>query len=427
MAVYGVKHAIESFLFAAAVAAAQFASAAVPYEGQTVPGEYEISTYAQLTNFTQTARSFAFSNSTITLTADIDCGNNVLAGDRARLYDPSTFCGTFDGAGHRIHNFNTAVQKTRLEQNYTYNYTYGLAMFDIVRDGAVIKNLTLEGNVFDDLSWDENYYFHFNSPCAAAFATYAQGANAVTFENCTFDGAVCFHGGAAAFVGRATRNDGDAPDSTVVTLTGCGTAPYTYITATTNTSSSIKSIAGGLVAEGEGIVATDCFFDGTVRGWSTAGGIVGRVLDSTLTRCSFNGWTDYYRVDANVMPSRGDGCGGIVGYSSNSVFRACSADTHVVWKTGVALPDGWWRRIATLNFVAAGGMAGLTAGESAFYDCVSTSSVRCVRGLGGGFAGWTAGAETFSNCTSVVTIDEIEGNPYVSGGFAASVAKPPET
>ena len=417
-----MKNTIKSVFFAAAVAAARFAYAAVPYEGQTVPGEYEISTYAQLTNFTQTARVFAFSNSVITLTADIDCGNNVLAGDRARLYDPSTFSGTFDGAGHRIHNFDTCVLKTRIEQNYTYNYTYGLAMFDIVRDGAVIKNLTLEGSVFDDLSWDENYYFHFNSPCAAAFATYAQGANAVTFENCTFDGSVYFHGGAAAFVGKATRNDGDAPDSTVVTLTGCGTAPYTFVIATTNTSSSVKAVAGGLVAEGEGIVATDCFFDGTVRGWSTAGGIVGRVLDSTLTRCSFNGWTDYYRVDANVMPSRGDGCGGIVGYSSNSVFRACSADAHVVWKAGTVLQNGWWRRVAAYNFVASGGMAGLTAGESAFYDCVSTSSVRCVDGLAGGFAGWTAGAETFSNCTAVVTIDESEGNPYVSGGFAASVA-----
>ena len=32
-----MKHPIESFLFAAAVVAAQFASAAVPYEGQTVP------------------------------------------------------------------------------------------------------------------------------------------------------------------------------------------------------------------------------------------------------------------------------------------------------------------------------------------------------------------------------------------------------
>ena len=45
--------------FAAAFAAVQASFAvSVPYAGQTEQGEYEISTFAQLTNFTEKIRSY---------------------------------------------------------------------------------------------------------------------------------------------------------------------------------------------------------------------------------------------------------------------------------------------------------------------------------------------------------------------------------
>jgi len=210
--------------FAAAFAAVQASFAvSVPYAGQTVPGEYTISTYGQLTNFTQAVRGthqnpgFPFTNSTITLTADIDCNGGIIAGHerQGNYYEPSSFSGVFDGSGHTIRNYSVNVKKVNAYE--TGQVSYGLAMFDVVKDGAVIRNLKLDTTIIDRAdatsSYPDDRYYPFDAPCAAAFAMYAEGANAVTFENCTFKGMVSYHGSAAAFVGKATRNPADAPGS----------------------------------------------------------------------------------------------------------------------------------------------------------------------------------------------------------------------
>ena len=427
---------VNSFISTAlAIIAAPCAFAVpVPYDGQMEPGEYTISTYAQLTNFTQAVRGtyqnpgFPFTNSTITLTADIDCNGGIIAGHErhGNYYDPSSFSGVFDGAGHTIRNYSVNVKKANAYE--TGQVSYGLAMFDVVRDGAVIRNLKLDTTIIDRAdptsSNPDDRYYPFDAPCAAAFAMYAEGANAVTFENCTFKGMVSYHGSAAAFVGKATRNPADAPDSAVVTLTGCGLAKYVNIHAQTNTVKSVKSVAGGLVAEGVGIVATDCSAGTSsedqiwIDGASLAGGIAGRAADSTFTRCTSAANVAYQ----SEMPAvSGDGCGGIVGHASNSTFRNCASCASVTWSSPV-IAEGWWRRTAARSFSAIGGMAGLTDGASEFYDCTVSNTLSCVYGLGGGFVGWTAGAETFSNCTAVVTVKDEEHSQYVVGGFAASVA-----
>ena len=427
---------VNSFISTAlAIIAAPCAFAVpVPYDGQMEPGEYTILTYAQLTNFTQAVRGtyqnpgFQFTNSTITLTADIDCKGGIIAGHErhGNYYEPSSFSGVFDGAGHTIRNYSVSIKKANAFE--TGQVSYGLAMFDVVRDGAVIRNLKLDTTIIDKAdptgSNPDDRYYPFDAPCAAAFAMYAEGANAVTFENCTFGGRVIYHGSAAAFVGKATRNPADAPDSTVVTLTGCGLAKYVNIHAQTNTVKSVKSVAGGLVAEGVGIVATDCSAGTSsedqiwIDGASLAGGIVGRAADSTFTRCTSAANVAY---QSEIPAVSGNGCGGLVGHASNSAFRNCASYASVTWSSPV-IAEGWWRRTAARSFSAIGGMAGLTDGASEFYDCTVSNTLSCVYGLGGGFVGWTAGAETFSNCTAVVTVKDEVHPQYVVGGFAASVA-----
>ena len=98
----------------------------LPYRGGTDDGDYTIETLEQLRAFEEAVHYTSFEESTFTLIADIDCEGGAFTANDATV--GSVFKGTFDGGGHVIGNFVNAG-----------------AMFDIVRDGAVIKNLTLEG------------------------------------------------------------------------------------------------------------------------------------------------------------------------------------------------------------------------------------------------------------------------------------------
>ena len=107
---------VNSFISTAlAIIAASCAFAVpVPYDGQMEPGEYEISTLTQLTNFTKKVHLYDYAGSTIRLIADIDCGGGrfIYPSERSIYHTHSsdvpilsTFCGTFDGGGHKIFNF----------------------------------------------------------------------------------------------------------------------------------------------------------------------------------------------------------------------------------------------------------------------------------------------------------------------------------
>ena len=156
---------------------------------------YTISNLGELRTFMENAHNAPYyEGDTVTLTADIDCeGGQFTSG-----YSPvgTVFKGTFDGQGHKIYNFSNKGNSAGTEQDAKY----GVAMFDIARDGAVIKNLTLEGD-FDDGAAQPDY--------AAAFVAYAigktDGTLGLTLENCHFIGSVTNYRAAAAFVeiGRA--------------------------------------------------------------------------------------------------------------------------------------------------------------------------------------------------------------------------------
>ena len=158
-------------------ATAPFAlSAAEPYNGQTTNGIYTISSFAQLTNFTTNIRSYGpLRGSTFILTEDIDCARQAFTSrDRSRA---AYFYGTFDGGGHKIYRFNNQTWDSE-------EYQYGGSLFDILTNGAVIRNLTLDGDVVVSQSN--------RVAIVGAFAGSVTKGNAesrpVTFENCHFKG-----------------------------------------------------------------------------------------------------------------------------------------------------------------------------------------------------------------------------------------------
>ena len=382
-------------------AAIVMAAAAVGVAAAAFGATVNIGTLEELQLFMQNAHNPPYyAGDTVKLTADIDCGGGQFTSGYSR--SGTVFKGTFDGQGHKIFNFSNKGNSPGTGQQGDY----GVAMFDIARDGAVIKNLTLEGN-FDDGAASPEY--------AAAFVAYAigntNGTLGLTLENCHFKGRVSNYRSAAAFVGQALHGTG-APDGRVLYMTNC--------TANGTVWSDYSYVVGGLVANGEAVEAADCSFEGAATGRWTLGGLIGRAVDCSFKRCSFEGTLG---PGPGGLGGSNGGCGGLVGFASNSVFRACSADAENTWDidTGNYDSDG---RIYSHNFTANGGAAGLTCGSSAFYDCTAAGTLLAKHGYGGGFVGWTAGSEIFSNCVTEVTLqpDAKYSNTHGHGGFASTVA-----
>ena len=366
------------------------------------PQNITISNLAEFRTFMEDVHTYYFEGDTVTLTADIDCEGGRFTTGASGSSAYSCFKGTFDGQGHVISNFLNKA----LSAGTGNTSTFGVAMFDIARDGAVIKNLTLQGD-FGNGAATPDY--------AAAFAAYAightNGTLGLTLENCHFIGSVTNYKCSAAFVGAALHGSG-APDGRVLYMTNCtarGSIVSTYIYVT-----------GGLVASGEGVEAYDCSMEGEVRGRWTLGGLIGQAFDSSFARCSFAGSLG---PGPDSINGSDGGCGGLVGLASNAVFRACSANADIDWNISSGYNAGTGR-INSRNFIGEGGAAGVTCGSSAFYDCTAAGTLKAKNGYGGGFVGWTAGAEVFSNCTTTVTLqpDARYVNTIGHGGFASSVA-----
>ena len=375
-----------------------------PFTGQTEPGNYTISTYEQLTNLTAVAHDYGFAGSTISLTMDIDCGGgSLVGGGRTGL---SRFGGTFDGGGHRIFNYCNTVTS---DSGGT-----GAALFDVAAPGAVIKDLTLEGGVRVTVPSCDN---------VAVFASYVSSdylSGGVTFENCHFTGTISNVMNVAVFACSVSRQPYTRDGVITLYMTNCTANAFVY-------SSNTNAITGGLVATGESVVATDCSFVGSLHGLWTLGGIAGHVQNSAFTRCTFSGTATGGRTERIKDPPCNGGCGGLAGFVSNSVFRACSAEADIDWDFNhyqFTTSEARAKRLSAANFIAAGGVAGVTMGPSEFIDCTFSGTVRSKSGFAAGFVGWTAGSETFSNCVANadLPLNDYGHSNSPAGGFAASVA-----
>ena len=379
-----------------------FFAGAEPYEGQLVDGDYEISTLEQLQAFEEACHDFYFPNSTFILTADIDCGGGEFTTGHATV--GTVFKGVFDGCNHRIYNF---VNRGKSPGTGT-DSVCGVGMFDLAKDGAVIRNLTLEGSFLGGAA---------QPPFAAAFAGRAIGAAdgryGLTLENCRFVGTVSNYLSSAALVGQAVRST-NAPDGKVLRLVDC-TAEADIFTASTRT-------AGGLVAECTGTDATDCSFTGEVASRWILGGIVGKTVGGSFTRCDVNATVSGPGPGSWYGATNG-GCGGLVGYAEDAAFRACESIADIAWDLNHNYnPSG---RADEFNFTGVGGAAGVTCGNASFEGCTAEGTIAAAHGYAGGFVGWTAGHELFSGCETSVQLNPngfASGVKTGNGGFAGCVA-----
>ena len=247
--------------------------------------EYEIYTLEELREFMLTVHVEDCAGDVIRLMADIDCeGGRFNTGDPEY---PSTFCGTFDGQGHKIYNFvNTPTGSSQ--------GGYGAAMFDFAENGATIKDLTLEGSLPGTCS----------GAYSAAFVLAVESPSGLTLDNCHFNGSVTNVYHSAALVGFASSGTGIGEVPSII-LNNCS--------ANATITSTGEYIAGGLVAKGMGVKAYDCSFKGKVTSLGTVGGLIGVAINCELENCFEGGYTyidensnnvystDYYTVLDNTM------------------------------------------------------------------------------------------------------------------------------
>ncbi len=256
-----------------------------PYEGEPYSGNYLIRNFDELRLFEETLRhpdGFDFEGATFTLTADIDCGGRAFAPTNGTC---GYFNGTFDGQGHVISNY--------VNNGYSTGSLLGDAGY-----GAVVKDVTLVGDIRLTTLWDRwgTTALSENSG-AAAFAEYVQAGPAadappgLTMLNCHFVGTVTNaqsgdSGFAAAGLVAYVSKQGGFDASPV------GTVNLRMSNCTVRASVDGREGAGGLVAAGFGIEATDCSVTGGVYRATNIGGLGGFIRRSSFTDCTFDGEVD---------------------------------------------------------------------------------------------------------------------------------------
>ncbi|MDY3929543.1 MAG: S-layer homology domain-containing protein [Clostridia bacterium] len=241
---------------------------------------YLIENADQLIAFRELVNDIDSSTACAKLTQDIDLDNKEWTPFSSKSgYATTAYAGTFDGDFHKI---------SGLAINSTLSYQ---GLFGII-NGAVIKNLTVEG----DVASSNNYI-------GGIVGKIQQG----TVENCGFSGSVTttrnggYAGGIAGYAGNgATQtavikgcvNNADVTGATKGTVGGImGYAKYTDITDCYNTGS-IKgaSRAGGIAGQLQNnCTAKNCYNIGSAEGGSTAADICDFLYDSaSLANCYYN-------------------------------------------------------------------------------------------------------------------------------------------
>jgi hypothetical protein len=397
---------------------------AKPYAGECYEGNYLIENFDQLRLFEGvlhnedgTTGSY-FEGSTFTLTADIDCGGRAFVPTNGEMY---AFKGTFDGANHRIYNFSNDV------------HTCG-SLIGVSSSGAVVKNVTLEGYIRLTTLWGqegESGSVELSQDWgAAAISEYVYGSTSgtpgLTIQNCHFTGTVVndengefpnkFAGGLVGQVDNDYFYSTNAP-ADVTNLVIVGSSVTARVDA--------AEWAGGLVALGWGVDVLGCAVTGQVHRAAKLGGLGGHLGRSSFRSCSFDGEV---RTQDFISGSPYSGGGGLIGVAEDVHFKRCSASGLVDWEYYVShdslTDESYYERTdIAYNFTASGGAAGLTLGDTAFFDCSFEGTLQSTNGFFGGFVGWTSGAETFSNCSArVVCSPDGMHYPNGTGGFAGIVA-----
>ena len=152
----------------------------------------------ELVNSLSSLRAAINGNKNVYLTSDVDCGGS-------ELFNRVTYSGIFNGNGYTVSNFKVAKFGTTRNP--------ACAMFETLSDGAVIKNVSFTGVVYEFTSVSATA----NSYKVAAIAISATGA---TVTGVTVSGVVNTNCDASnlAKIGSAFYDDVDG-DNTVTDLT----------------------------------------------------------------------------------------------------------------------------------------------------------------------------------------------------------------
>ena len=175
----------------------------------------------------------------------------------------SDFSGTFDGNGHTVTLDITAS-------------TANVGLFSKLADGAVVKNVTVEGTVT-------------GKKCVAGIAGYA--TDNVKIENCKNTASITGTKNVGGILGEAYNNE----ESISVGIKNCANEG-----AVNGTGSAIGGIVGKM--EGQNSII-DCYNRGNITGFNNYAGIVGQstgALVATIKNCYSVGAVTAYGASTNA-------------------------------------------------------------------------------------------------------------------------------
>lgn len=191
------------------------------------------------------------------------------------------FTGTFDGDGH------TVTLKITANTNY-------VGLFKTLSDGAVVKNVTVEGTVT-------------GKKCVAGIAGYA--TDNVKIENCKNTASITGTKNVGGILGEAYNNE----ESISVGIKNCANEG-----AVNSTGSAIGGIVGKM--EGQNSII-DCYNRGNITGFNNYAGIVGQstgALVATIKNCYSVGAVTAYGASTNAGYA-------LIGGSKNYALTNCYA------------------------------------------------------------------------------------------------------
>ena len=254
-------------------------------------GYYELATIEDLLWFTDYVNVGGNYSASAILTADIDASANnwVPIGDSATTQYEKSYLGTFDGDGHTV----TIVHNTSAG---TSSYK---GFFGYIGEGAVIKNLTIDGVV----------------TCNTNIAGIVGYANGATIENCINKATVTTTGSSVAGIVVYAAN------STIANCTNEGTIKATGMQ---NAAGIVQNLAATALA-------TDCVNTGNITAIYHVAGIASSVY-GTVENSTNSGTITATATTSNAIY----GAGGITATLSGTVRN--SYNTGLV--TGTASSTG---------------------------------------------------------------------------------------
>jgi hypothetical protein len=287
------------------------------------------------------------------LTADIDasqCGNLPIG---SAVLNNKGYAGTFDGQGHTV-----TVNLVRPYEDY-------VGLFRGASDGAVIRNVTVNGSVTGQ--W-----------CVAGLVAHADGE--VTIENCVNNASVTAtglnYGNAAGIVGSASSGDN------------------TYITGCVNNGAiTAAGYLGGIVGFSATTFLTDCYNTGAIHCTQTGysgrfgvGGLVGiqsqyQGATSTITNCYNTGKVTIDNTDAapdGTTGCDGDQAGAYYNTGNWSVISFGGSTVNNGTAPGVGALLGRLAQGAVVNVTNSYFTEGLAVADLDGNGTVNTTAVSCV-------------------------------------------------